>query len=378
MDGVEGIGELVTGGMLARAVEPGAGGAGDHGTACLNCGAALAGEYCHACGQPAHVHRSMAAFFHDLVHGVLHFEGKTWRTLPMLAFKPGELTRRYIAGERARFVSPMALFLFSVFMMFAVFSLVGGPFASHGEVAPERVLAEAAKEHRDSEAQNAAAMAKLEGQFAAAKAAGRPTTDIAADIAELRRDMELERRGYELAVRLGAEEQARERKQEEKESGTAKKEESASINFFETGWDPLDAAIDKAEKNPSLIAYKLQSNAYKFSWALIPLSVPFVWLLFLWRRQYKAYDHTIFVTYSIAFMSLGVITLSILRPLGLNEAVAGLAITFVPPIHMYKQLRGAYRLSRFSALWRTAMLIVFISITATLYFMLLLGIGVAG
>jgi hypothetical protein len=51
---------------------------------------------------------------------VFHFEGKIFRTLPMLVFRPGALTRRYIAGERARFVSPLALFLFTVFAMFAV------------------------------------------------------------------------------------------------------------------------------------------------------------------------------------------------------------------------------------------------------------------
>ena len=68
----------------------------------------------------------LRAFFHDLLHGVLHFEGKIWRTLPMLAWRPGELTRRYIDGERASFVSPIALFLFSVFLMFAVGSLSGG------------------------------------------------------------------------------------------------------------------------------------------------------------------------------------------------------------------------------------------------------------
>ena len=76
---------------------------------------------------PPHADR---ASWHDLAHGVLHFEGKIWRTLPLLAWRPGELTRRYVEGERARFVSPIALFLFSVFLMFAVFSLVGGPFTS--------------------------------------------------------------------------------------------------------------------------------------------------------------------------------------------------------------------------------------------------------
>ena len=43
----------------------------------------------------------------------------------MLAWRPGELTRRYIEGERARFISPLALFLFTVFLMFAVFSIAG-------------------------------------------------------------------------------------------------------------------------------------------------------------------------------------------------------------------------------------------------------------
>ncbi|MEO7240329.1 MAG: DUF3667 domain-containing protein, partial [Sphingomicrobium sp.] len=92
---------------------------------CLNCGCALCGEYCHCCGQRAHVHRTLTAFWHDLAHGVLHFEGKIWRTLPLLAWRPGELTRRYIDGQRARFVSPIALFLFAVFMMFAVVGFSG-------------------------------------------------------------------------------------------------------------------------------------------------------------------------------------------------------------------------------------------------------------
>ena len=127
--------------------------------------------------------------------------------------------------------------------------------------------------------------------------------------------------------------------------------------------------------------YKLQNNGYKYSWALIPLSVPFVWLLFLDRRRYRkyrAYDHTVFVTYSITFMSVGFILLTLLRPLGLPEGVAVNAMVFIPPIHMYRQLRGAYALSRFSALWRTLALIVVASLAASLFAMLLLLLGVLG
>ena len=126
---LESLGDALTGGIVGRAVEPKAGEGADghtHETNCLNCGAALAGPYCHECGQHAHVHRTLSAFFHDFLHGVLHFEGKIWRTLPLLVWKPGELTRGYIDGQRARFVSPVALFLFTVFLTFAVMGLTGG------------------------------------------------------------------------------------------------------------------------------------------------------------------------------------------------------------------------------------------------------------
>jgi hypothetical protein len=129
MGELEGIGEAVTGGLLARAVEPNAGEpAADghtHETNCLNCGCKLVGDYCHCCGQKSHVHRSLRAFMGDFVAGLLNFEGKFWRTLPMLAWRPGEMTRRYISGERARFISPVALYLFTVFAMFAVLNFSG-------------------------------------------------------------------------------------------------------------------------------------------------------------------------------------------------------------------------------------------------------------
>ncbi|WP_341712473.1 DUF3667 domain-containing protein, partial [Erythrobacter sp.] len=128
------LGTAVEGGLFARAVGRGKNALPDTPAlerghfaegACLNCGTQLIGEHCHACGQRAHLHRTLAAFGHDLLHGALHLDGKTWKTLPLLVFKPGQLTRRYIEGERARFVSPMALFLFSIFLMFAVFQAVG-------------------------------------------------------------------------------------------------------------------------------------------------------------------------------------------------------------------------------------------------------------
>ena len=103
--------------------------------------------------------------------------------------------------------------------------------------------------------------------------------------------------------------------------------------------------------------------------------------MFLHRRRYRAYgayDHVVFVTYSIAFMSLGSILLLLLSMIGVTGGWIFLATILVPPIHIYKQLKGAYGLSRRSALWRTFILLLFVSFTITLFFLLLLTLGVLG
>jgi hypothetical protein len=125
--------DLVTGAVLASAAEPPGGGLPgaptdpDKRAVCPNCGATLTGAYCASCGQPAHLHRTITGLGHDILHSAFHFEGKLWRTLPELVIDPGRLTRRYVHGERAKFVSPVALYLFTVFLMYAVFSVTGSP-----------------------------------------------------------------------------------------------------------------------------------------------------------------------------------------------------------------------------------------------------------
>lgn len=69
--------------------------------------------------------------------------------------------------------------------------------------------------------------------------------------------------------------------------------------------------------------------------------------------------------------------LSILGKLGVGAVSLILIGTFIPPIHMYKQLRHAYQLSRFSALWRLMALSFFIWVVLILFFQLLLLLGLS-
>ena len=346
------LGTAAEGGLFARAVS------GEKGPArdatghfaegqCLNCGTELIGDHCHECGQKAHLHRTLGAFLHDLLHGALHFEGKTWRTLPELALRPGKLTRRYIEGERRKFVSPMALFLFSVFLMFAVFQAAGlsvPPDIENTQMAAEVRAIDAIGLARDE-------LEELPAEDAEARA------EAEARIDELEATLEKIKAGedYEFVDAEG---------------------NRAYQQFNLTGLDFIDRTIVKKWRtNPSLMLYKLQANGYKFSWLLIPLSIPFVWLLFAWKRRFRAYDHAIFVTYSIAFMSLLFIAVSLLAVAGLKAGWLVWAVLLIPPIHIYKQLRYAYGLSRLSTIWRLVFLLLFISVVLILFLLILTVLG---
>lgn len=350
MTGIEATGDLVTGALVAGAIERTGGARAEDGAAhalCLNCGTALLGDYCHRCGQPEHIHRSLSAIWHDLAHGVLHFEGKIWNTLPLLAWRPGELTRRFIHGERARFISPMALFLFSVFLMFALFSAIG----AHMEVPENKPATETAQ---------AAARAKI--------------PQVKAELARLKQ----QRASTPPAQRKALESQIEEARDNLDGLQSVIEWQPGRPMDLQTGWPRLDEALQKANENPNLILYKLQSSAYKFSWALIPISAPFVWLLFAWNRRFKVYDHAVFVTYSLSFMSLLVIALTILGEIGVASGIIAMAAMLIPPIHMYRQLRGAYGIGRVSALLRLTALLIFAFWALSAYFFLLIAMGVLG
>jgi hypothetical protein len=82
-------------------------------THCANCGVALEGNYCHACGQPIKgMIRPLSGLTADVVDSVFNLDSRLLRTLGPLYFKPGFLTTEYFIGRRQRYVTPFRLFFF--------------------------------------------------------------------------------------------------------------------------------------------------------------------------------------------------------------------------------------------------------------------------
>ena len=81
--------------------------------ACTNCNTVLTGEFCHICGQRRFVEsdRKLGHLLQLFVGSVTDLDGRVWRTVRALLFHPGLLSHEYFEGRRARWISPVSLFL---------------------------------------------------------------------------------------------------------------------------------------------------------------------------------------------------------------------------------------------------------------------------
>jgi hypothetical protein len=80
----------------------------------------VTGEYCAGCGQETAVKLPTARIFlREATGRYVSLDGRLWRTLAGLLFRPGFLTREYFAGRRRRYIRPARLFLVLSLALFA-------------------------------------------------------------------------------------------------------------------------------------------------------------------------------------------------------------------------------------------------------------------
>lgn len=375
---VDAAGGAITGGVLAGAVEKPTGKAGehDHGV-CSDCGAQTSGNFCANCGQPTHVHRTLLHLGEELLHGVMHFDARIWRTLPLLWLNPGRLTGEWVAGRRTRYVSPLAMFLFTLFVMFFALSFMP-QYESRVVVADDIAEDRAAL----AEAEQALAQVRAElGQqpssvgLAATVEAERLVAQRRESLAKLEQQVS---QGRADGLKPGSWQASL------KDMAAGDETHDGTGQLKATGQDAkseghgFGATVMKKLQNPDLAVYKLQQTMYKFAFLLVPLSIPFVALLFLWKRGFTLYDHGVFVLYSLTFMAMLLMAMVLAGTfLGAVGQVAVFAGMLAIPSHVFAQLKGAYGLGVFSALWRTVFLLVFCNIVIGLFVgaIVYLGLG---
>ena len=289
------------------------------GTPCANCATALNGPWCYACGQAAEdFHRSIVRLLGEVVEGLLHMDGRIWRTVPDLMLRPGRLTRSYLEGHRAPQIPPLRLFLVVLLGIF----LIGG-FAGATKLG------------------TITASVDSKGKVVAA---GTRTFD----------QMTPEERAKVLSqmqVRLG----------------------SDKPNIAATQW--LRDRIQHTLADPERFTLVMEQWSERFAFLMLPISALMLSVLFIFQRRFFLFDHTIFSLHSLSAVGLVIILGQILSPVIGNAA-------FLPllgaPVHLFAHMRGVYRTSVVGTLLRMFLLFVGTAISAMLLMLGLVAVGLAG
>ncbi len=85
---------------------------------CQNCGHHDNGNFCSNCGQSfTELNRPLKDIFAE-VGDIVNLDSRIFRSISPFLFKPGFLTREYLAGKRKKYMSPFRLYLLLSLLFF--------------------------------------------------------------------------------------------------------------------------------------------------------------------------------------------------------------------------------------------------------------------
>lgn len=343
------------------------------GRQCENCGAELRGEHCYACGQPTKgLVRHFGSIMGDFVDTVFNIDGRIFRTLGPLLFKPGLLSLEYFAGHRVRYVSPVRLFVFTCLMAFlasrfsvdtgditaerpaievASSSMLDAQTVAEVEAARDAALAEFDKALKESpnvpglaiglqaarqgiEAEAQRRIRQLQQAEVAAPGAASPQASAAGaaddEAGNTGSDSDAPEASIAATARIGA------------EAGSTPSEAQAagnralrsSLNFGSGVWDPatnpvriswlpdianarlnawIGRALDNSERvnsNPRLLAEAFLDFLPQTLFVMLPIFALMLKLAYLFKRRLYM-EHLIVALHSHAFLSAAVLLLAL-------------------------------------------------------------------
>jgi len=358
---------------------------------CANCGAPLEGPYCHACGQyDDDLRRPIWTLASEVVEGLFSVDGRVWRTVPPLLFQPGVATRRYLEGERARYVAPFRLYLVASLIFFLVLAVVGEGVTFDPQDAATAEQTQQGLDRASQEIAEARAQLESDGDRQGADEL-RNVEDAMAGLTDALTgsDMQaLEGQAQELS------EAARKPRWKDEDSRSFLPEdypEQAQADAAESDEDGPNIDVDFVEQlsreqrewivvrvhrlidDPGRLNDAMARWAPRMLFVLLPVYALLLALTHIWRRDFILFDHLVVTLHFHAFLFTLMAVLMIVQGL-ITTGIAILILLVWSNFYLYRLHRRVYRHGRFMSLFRTAIMdiayfIVLLIATIALFFL---------
>ena len=332
---------------------------------CRNCGAEVSERYCSRCGQLAsNFHRPFFNLVASSLADTFALDSRLWRTVPMLLFRPGRVTRNYLDGKRARYVPPFRMFLLASLLFFLTVFGLGDQLGWYKDWNLDlgknaRPAAEALSEQESAE--RAMLVEDLQQQLQDADLSDEQRAEIEGALADLET-------GIDITALITPEGTI------DREALNAALDEQVGEEASPAARAEIDLMANQAARvleNQDMFAARFREWAPRFSLMFMPLLALMLTVLYAWHRSIFVYDHVITALHVQTFI-YGLFTLMLLCGAFLGVSPGWLATISSTWLvwYLYRQLRVAYGTGRFMAALRTSILL-FLGITV----LFVLGLG---
>jgi Protein of unknown function (DUF3667) len=324
------------------------------GQPCANCETIVGDRFCTACGQLASdFHRPVWDLVASSLADVFALDGRLWRSLPLLLFRPGRMTRNYLDGKRARYVPPFRMFLLTSVIFFLTLFTLGDQLGWYQTLKLDGLM--------------------QDGIDVGLGEDGEPIAVVSDDrIEELRErsqdpdlsqeerdaiDLELMQADGAITLQRIMEEGGRINRDALYDEVNARLDEDSTPAEREQAWRAADHAATVYE-NQDRYGARIREWAPRISIMFMPILAFMLTILYAWHRSRYIYDHVVTALHVQTFIYL-LATVSLLLA-ALNAAwisnlvVGGLLIVLA---YIYRQLRVTYQTGRLMAALRTFILL---------------------
>lgn len=288
---------------------------------CLDCGESSEGKFCSHCGLKIHLSNSIAGYILEALPGIFGADKRFLQTIKLLAVNPGKLTRRFHEGKRKRYLSPMAMLVSSIFLLFTLPLLTQLVPVDEDIQLQEKLidldnireLDQLIEEEVDAIHKSTGEERESHIEDLAVNISSRNLLAKLNDVPEIPRS-----RHAKILMEV----------EEEDETWIDRR---------------LTEMVEKFDQNPELMASTVRSNLIKYSWALIPLTLPI--LMFVMPGGVRdRFKHALFAGYSLSFMLFLIALFQTFLAFRIEAIYLAVPALLFGLLHLFIQTKNSYRL----------------------------------